>query len=99
MQIRTNHQSRPVLYGFELTDTEKQNFDYLENLDDSTFFRFKGQVYNLGEFVRIKPPIAPHTQREGFENWHGYASDSYFSGILVKYVDNYERVIVAQYFS
>ena len=99
MQIRTNHHARPVLYGFELTQKECKEFDYLENLDDSTFFRFKGQVYDLGEFVRITPPIAPHAQRKGWENWHGYSSDSYFSGILVKYMDNFERVIVAQYFS
>lgn len=99
MQIRTNHQSRPVLHGFELTDTEKQNFDYLENVDNSQFFRFKGQVYDLGEFMRITPPIAPHARRKNWENWHGYSSDSAFSGVLVKYVDDCERVIVAQYFS
>ena len=28
-----------------------------------------------------------------FKGWDGYSSDSYFSGVLVRYVDDFERVI------
>lgn len=105
MNIRTNNKPRHILFGFELSDKEKQDFDYLgDGLDDAQFFRYKGQVYDLGEFVRIET-----TRTNGFttvveENsplvaWHGISSDSYFSGVVVKYTNNYESVIVGQYFS
>ena len=47
--------------------------------------------------MRIDSAIAPHPQREGWERFDGYASDSFFSGVLVKYVDS-DRVIIATYF-
>lgn len=31
------------------------------------------------------------------DGWHGYYSDSAFSGILIRFVDN-DHVIVGQYF-
>jgi len=47
--------------------------------------------------MRIDSAIAPHPQREGWKQFDGYASDSFFSGVLVKYVDS-GRVIAATYF-
>lgn len=92
MNIKTNNVPRDVLYRWDLTPKESKEFDYLAD-DDGSFFRYKGQVYDLGEFMRI----APHPQREGWEGYDGYSSDSFFSGLLVRYVDDCERVIVALY--
>lgn len=93
MEIRTNNKPRHIVYGFELSDKEKQEFDYLgDGLDGALFFRYKGKVYALDEFVRIE-------ENSPFTGWHGYASDSYFSGVVVKYTNNHESVIVGQYFS
>ena len=93
MKIRTNNKPRHIVYGFELSDKEKQAFDYLANdLDDASFFRYKGQVYDLGEFMRIE-------ENSPLSGWHGYASDSFFSGLVVKYCNEYESVTVGQYFS
>jgi ribosomal protein L30E len=92
MKIRTNNKPRHVIYGFELSNKERQEFDYYtgEELDNATFFRYKGNIYDVGEFMRCPDSLAP---------WHGYSSDSYFSGVVVKIVDNGESVIVGQYFS
>lgn len=98
MKIRTNNQPRRILYGCELTESERQEFDYIEDIDFADcFVRYKGRVYDLGEFARITKVVAPHPQREGWENWDGYASDSFFSGVLVRYVDS-DSVVVATYF-
>lgn len=105
MEIRTNNKPRHIVYGFELSDKEKQEFDYLgDDLDNAEFFRYKGQVYDLGEFVRIET-----TRTNAFTTvaekdsplaaWHGISSDSYFSGVVVKYTPDYESVVVGQYFS
>ena len=69
---------------------ERKEFNYLENIDEGTFFRFKGNVYDLRECMRCN---------NQFPGWDGYYSESAFSGVLVKLVDAGEKVIVGQYFS
>lgn len=101
MTIKCNQVSREVLYWHDLSEKEQKEFDYLDSDDhreSASFFRYKGNVYDLSEFMRIDKSVAPHPQREGWERFDGYSSDSYFSGILVRYVYDNERVIVATYF-
>lgn len=98
MEIITNNVPRNVLQWHELTEKEKKEFDYLdtqERQEEASFVRYRGWVYDLGEFMRVEPPIAPHAQREGLEKWDGYFSDSFFSAVLVRYVvDDYEQVVM-----
>lgn len=105
--IKTNNTPRPVLYWWELSDKERKEFDYIdESKGDvfNTFIRYKGQVYDLGEFVRIERKrtnpftICPDDDSP-LLNWQGAMSDSYFSGLVVKYVDDCESVIVGSYSS
>jgi len=93
LTIKTNYVPRDLIYGFELSETELAEFDYLEEPENAEFFRYRGQVYDLGEFMRV-PDNVPE-----FGDWQGYASDTFFSGVLIKYAENYERVIVARYYS
>ena len=53
MEIITNNQPCFIIYGFELSDKEKEQFDYLDNIDECSFFRYKGELYDLGEFMRV----------------------------------------------
>lgn len=99
MQIITNNKPRHIIYGFELSNKEKEQFDYLDNIEECSFFRYKGEIYDLGEFMRIDKAVAPHPQRPEWEDWDGYSSDSYFSGVLVRYTSDYEAVIVGRYYS
>ena len=101
--VRTNNHKRPVLNRWDLTAKESAEFDYLAE-DEGQFFRFKGNVYDLGEFSRITAPGSERLhpmecQAQAFQGWDGYAGDSFFSGVLVKYADEFESVIVGQYFS
>lgn len=95
LTIVTNNKPRFVIYGFELSAKEKAEFDYYtdDELMEKTFFRYKGIVYDLGEFMRVEE--GGQLAKQG---WHGYSGDSYFSGILVKYADEYESVIVGRYY-
>lgn len=102
MHIRTNNKPRHTLDWYDLTPKERREFDYLDTDDkqqDATFVRYRRWVYDLHEFTRIAPPVAPHAQREGWERWHGYCSDSAFSGVLVRCVDNFESVVMGTYTS
>ena len=91
MEIRTNNKPRFTVNGYDLTPKEKQEFDYLKDVDAGLFFRYKGNVYDIGEFMRC--------ESAELKAWHGYSSDSFFSGVLIKFVDDGDSVIVGQYFS
>jgi len=93
MKIYTNHHWRKLLYFYELTDKEKRELDWIED-DTASVFRYRGNVYALDEFMRIDK-----TASKEFQDWHGYSSDSYFSGVLVKLSEDGEEYQVAIYIS
>ena len=101
LRIITNNIPRDILNGWDLTTEERKEFDYLEgeDLDVAEFVRFKGSVYHLGDIPSTAPGPWNHGLPEEFKGWDGYASDSFFSGILIRYVEDNERVVMATYVS
>ena len=99
MNITTNNQPRDLLCAWEIPAAVlASEFDYIENPEESgaRFFQYRGWWYDINEFMRCD--FAPaHTEMDPLRAWDGYASDSYFSGVLVRYTDDCERVIVATY--
>jgi len=93
LTIKTNNVPRLLEYSYQLRAKELQDFDYLDadELAGRDFVRYKGQVYDLGEFMRCPA----NSEMEG---WDGYSSDSYFSGVLVKYCKDMDQVIMARYY-
>lgn len=90
IKIMTNNKPRQLIYGYELTDKQKQDFDYIEDIDSHDFVKYKNNIYDLSEFMRVE-------NNDSLKDWHGYSSDSYFSGTLVKYIDN-DSVIMGWYY-
>lgn len=92
MEIITNHQPRNVINWYELSDKERADFDW-EGANECCYFRYRGNVYCLSEFMRASGNIA-------LLGWDGMEADSYFSGTLVKYADDCgDSVIVASCYS
>ena len=91
MRIITNNQPRQLIYGYELTEKQRQDFDYLEDIDGNNFVKYKGNIYDVSEFM------STHNM-DSLKGWDGYSSDSFFSGILIKYIDS-DTVIVGRYYS
>lgn len=93
-RIVTNNVPRDLIEAWELTAKEREQFDYhdwaaLDRGEDSAaFFRYKGELYDLGNFMAGMLP-----------GWDGVQADSYFSGVAVRLVDNGERVVVALVFA
>ncbi len=91
----TNHHHRPVLDGWDLTPAERETFDYVDwdavadGRDSRSFVRYAGELHDLGDVMRAPEPL----QRLG---WDGFNSDSFFSGIAYRYVDDGEAVVVAR---
>ena len=90
IKIITNNKPRQLIYGYELTDKQKQDFDYITDIDSHDFVKYKNNIYDLSEFMSIE-------SIDSLKGWHGYSSDSYFSGTLVKYIDN-DTVIMGWYY-
>ena len=95
MTVKTNNVPRDILYGSDLPESVLSDFDYLDDIEQSTFFKYKNQYYDTGEFMYIDQ--SRECLPEDFKGWAGYQSDSFFSGTLIKFVDDNERVVVAQY--
>lgn len=97
MEIRTNNKPRLIIHACQLTEKERATFDWIDwsaidtGNDSAYFFRYKGQLYSLDEFTKYS-----HVEFKA-QGWDGYYSDSYFSGILVKFPDQ-DHVIIGQYF-
>jgi hypothetical protein len=94
MKIISNFHEREYTYGFELTPKEREMFDYMspEELDTSTFIRYKGQAYFLGHFQSTYG--APFTIHYA---WSGYYADSAFSGVVIKLNYDNDTVVMGQY--
>jgi hypothetical protein len=96
LHIRTNNVPRHVIYGYELTAKEREEFDYLEGeeLETRQFVRYRGWTYDLGEFqtTRGLPCDSP------LRRWSGFSSDSFYSGVVVRYDgDDCESVIMGTF--
>tara|TARA_R110000803_G_scaffold59101_6_gene117477 strand:+ start:3094 stop:3444 length:351 start_codon:yes stop_codon:yes gene_type:complete len=94
MEIRTNNTPRATIYGSELTPHERTEFDYVEDLESHTFFRYRGSVYDPGDFTTTSKGPWNLGLPEGFDAWDGYAADSMFSGVLIRFPDNDEETII-----
>jgi hypothetical protein len=105
MTIRTNNVPRHIVESWELTEKEKSEFDYIEFNEDccSQFFRYKGQVYDINEFVRIEEyakrsnPWTYTTDDRELLKWQGIQTASYFSAVVIRYTSDNESVIVGTY--
>lgn len=87
--VKTNGHYRFTLDSHEvpqkILDSE---FDYLDSPDDTTFFKYKGQYYDLGEAMVTS-----------IGDWHGIYTQSAFHAIVIKLDDCGERVLVGEVFS
>jgi hypothetical protein len=103
VKIRTNNVPRDIIDAYELTEAERAEFDDIDwaEVDAGNaspgFMRYKGRLYDLSEFMTTRSGSAGGPDE--FRKWDGYTNDTYFSGLLVRFVDNGERVIVATFYS
>ena len=91
MTIKTNNQPRDLLNVWDFSPKDqariRQDFDWLEDIEsDSSFFQYKGRIYNLSEFMR-----------GGDEGWDGSKAESWSCGVLVKVSSDGEQVVCGRW--
>lgn len=98
LEIITNNIPRPLLNIYDVTEKEQEfikvEFDYIDNFDEFTFFKYQNKFYDLGEFAYIDSNFSDSK----LKSWDGYSSDSYFSGIVIKTVGSEYSIIVGRYY-
>lgn len=98
--VKTNNVPRPILEAWELSAAERAEFDYLDwdaidrGEDSASFFRYRGQVHDLGEFSADWGMTRGSGLPDHLSRWDGYRADSFFSALVVRYTDDHESIIV-----
>lgn len=82
IKIKGNNHWIEIISFWELTEKEQNEIrDNYEDIQNSSFFWYKGRVYDLSDFMRL-------TNGNPFSGeYHGYHADSFFSGILIRLSD------------
>ena len=98
MNIVTNNHARMLLMWAELPEgIGESEFDYVDDADryEPRFFNYRGAWYDAFEFEYIsdQPCYAPLRGK-----WTAVQSDSYFSGVVIRWHREFESVIVGRYF-
>lgn len=105
LKVVTNNHPRDTIDAWELTPAEREEFDYLDwaaieaGTDSATFVRAYGSLHDLGEFTADFGITKGAGLPAHLSDWDGYRSDSAFSAMVVRFVEDNERVIVGNVYS
>ena len=93
MQIISNGVARDMVSFYDLPlavqDQVSQNY---ENANQFGWVSYKGDWYCMEDFMRVD-------KDSPLVGWDGYLPDTYFSGVVIRLVDDGERVIFGRYYS
>ena len=93
LTVKTNHQWRDLVYRVDVpAKVMADQFSHLGEDEIDGFFEYRGYWYHVSDFMTVD-------KNSPLDGWQGYASDSYFSGIVVKFSEDMEQVIAGTYFS
>ena len=91
MEIITNNKPRSMTDYLDLPEEQQDDYFNLlgEDAFDQTYVCYKKVWYCLGDFMRS----------DQFPGWAGYSSDSFFSGVLIKFSHDEDFVVMGTYLS
>ena len=98
LEIITNNVPRDLLYPYELSEKDWEDTCYDEKdrqraeQEGDTFIKYKNYVYSLADFMRVE-------DNSPLKGWYGYLSETFFSGILIKYCEDTAQVVLGRYYS
>jgi hypothetical protein len=101
LTIKTDHKWKAFRYRNEVPRRVlERDFDYQDE-DDATdgFFKYRGVWYHLDQFMRFGFPFGGHPEDSPFKDWHAYAGDSFFSGVVIRVSSDGEQYQVGTYYS
>lgn len=89
LKITTDNTPRPIIFGDDLTQKERDEFAYAGSLvDTALFFRARGKVYKLDWFYGIE-----FVGDYGEIGYDAYFIESEHTTVLIKFTDNDEVIV------
>jgi hypothetical protein len=99
--ITTNNRPRKLTCLADLPSMARADFDYIteEEAYSPRLFAYRGTWYDVNEFMRFQDAQA-FRGSVARQVWDGYHCDTYFSGIVLRYVPDtdYEFVVVGRFY-
>lgn len=88
IQVISNYHYRDLLCWYDLPESEREDFDYVEEEERVSlrFFKYRGVWYDSYEFYAEVPPNIPGS-------WNAFQSDTFFSGVLIRFSNDFEQVV------
>jgi len=90
-----------IVEAYELTAEERAEYDMLDwaaiedGSDSASFVRYRGQIYLLSDFSADWGLTRGSGLPPELAGWHGHLSDSFFSGVVIRYrVDEDDAEVV-----
>ena len=90
MKTITNNQYREILTGYDIPEKYHSDFDYMDDITEGSFFKYKGDYYDINEFMSTP---------EHLDNWHGIHTDTFFSAIVMLFSTGGSYVKVGRIYS
>ncbi len=96
MKIITNNNEREFIYGYDVPESVLDDYDHLDACEQNDhWIRYRNTYYHVSDFMRIDD----HAAWDNVQDWCGYTSDSFFSGVLISLSDDTETYKIATYIS
>jgi hypothetical protein len=93
MEVLTNNHERQFKYGYEVPGSVLADFDHLnEDEQADGWIHYRNTWYHISDFMRCPNSL-------NMREWHGYSSDSFFSGVVIKLSDDCETYRIGTYLS
>lgn len=90
METITNHHWRRFKYRDEVPPSILTEFDWLDESEEfDGFIHYHGTWHHISEFMRPVDPNHPANE------WDGFMSYTYFSGVAIKLSDDGEQYQIA----
>lgn len=94
MKIITNNHWRQFVYGYELPVNELDQFNWMDNPEDSVFIKYDRDIIPLESFLKIQITDSDSI----FNNWQAVWTYSYFSGLLIRISKDNEAYQIARFY-
>ena len=97
MEIITNGHERELVCFFELPESVRADFDYVDAEEQCSprFFRYRGCWYDVNEFMAVNADRHAPDSFASLAGWDGYQADTHFSAVLIRWGADCDSVVPA----
>jgi len=99
IDVTTNGHERELVSLSDLPEDDQSDFYYLKlhEFEDLRFVRYKNSWYDVNDMMHVGNAMTDMYPE--FAGWHGYDGDTAFSGVLVRFCEDTDYVVMGRYYA